>query len=60
MFCVLTVELLDFGRWLRNGQRFTMQDRQDTARIFSKEIEYDTDIVEGLGDLFEQTEPFCC
>ncbi len=60
VFCVLTVELLDFGRWLRNGQRFTMQDRQDTARIFSKEIEYDPDIVEGLGDLFEQTEPFCC
>jgi hypothetical protein len=52
------VELLDFGRWLKNGQRFTPQDRQDTARIFSKEIEYDPELLEGLTEIFDQFPPF--
>jgi lysine-N-methylase len=58
VFGVLTVELLDFGRWLKNGQRFTPQDRQDTARIFSKEIEYDPELLEGLTEVFDQFPPF--
>lgn len=59
VFGVLTVELLDFGRWLRNGGRFTARDRQDMARIFSKEVEYDTELLEQLLEQMEQLEPFC-
>jgi lysine-N-methylase len=59
VFGVLTVELLDFGRWLKNGQRFTSQDRQDIARIFSKEIEYDPELMEGLTEIIDQIPPFC-
>lgn len=59
VFSCLTVELLDFGRWFRNGQRFTLEDHRDTLRIFSKEIEYDPEIIEGLDGLFDTCEPFC-
>jgi lysine-N-methylase len=58
VFGVLTVELLDFGRWLKNGQRFTPRDRQDMARIFSKEIEYDPELLEGLTEIFDRFPPF--
>lgn len=53
VFAVLTVELLDFGRWLKNGCRFSSQDRQDIARIFAKEFEYDSELAEKLDGLTE-------
>lgn len=58
VFAVLTVELLDFGRWLRNGQRFSALDRQDIARIFSKEIEYDPELMEGVKELTDSLDLF--
>ena len=58
VFCVLTVELLDFGRWLRNAQSFSSEDRQDIARIFSKEVEYDPELMDGLCALAEELELF--
>lgn len=58
VFGVLTTELLDFGRWLRNGRSFSPQDRQDTARIFSKELEYDPELLEGLWELLDRPAPF--
>lgn len=56
VFGVLVVEQLDFGRWLRNQKRFTSEDRRDIARIFSKEIEYDPEIIDGLDEALEGLE----
>lgn len=58
VFGVLTVETLAFGRWLRNHGALSHQDFEDIARIFSKEIEYDPDIIEGLDVVFEEFPPF--
>lgn len=48
---VLTVEQLAFGRWTRNQGQISPQDWQDVLRIFSKELEYDPDIIENLTPL---------
>lgn len=53
---VLTVEQLAFGRWLKNQKRFSVSDHEDVLRIFSKEVEYDPEIVEGLDGLLEGLE----
>lgn len=51
---VLTVEQLSFGRWLRQRKQFSTTDQEDMVRIFSKEVEYDPEIIEGLDPLLEE------
>lgn len=53
VWMVLTAEILAFGRWLRNGQVFSLGDHEDILRSLSKEVEYDPDIIEGLDGLME-------
>ena len=36
----LVVRDMDAARFYRNGGKFTMSDRIDVARIFSKEVEH--------------------
>jgi lysine-N-methylase len=52
VFSCLTVEQLAFGRWLRKGQKFCVQDWQDVCRIFSKEFEYDPEMICALDELW--------
>lgn len=53
VWSVLTAELLGAGRWLKKGQHLSPADWEDVLRIFSKEVEYDPDIIEGLDELLE-------
>lgn len=55
---VLTIRDMDVWRYLQNDGKFTLEDRIDTARIYSKEVEHSEDNMEMLADDLQFEEVF--
>ena len=47
---VLVIRDMDVLRYLQKGGKFTLEDRIDTARIYSKEVEHSEENMERLAD----------
>lgn len=56
VFCVLSIRDMDVARYFANGKKFDLQDRIDTARIYSREVEHSEENLELLAEdfLFEE------
>ena len=50
---VLMVRDMDLIRFLEKGETFTMEDRIDTARIYSREVEHSEENLEMLQEAFQ-------
>ena len=50
MASYLMIRDLDVERWIRNGRSYSREDRIDTARIYSKEVEHSEDNLELMAD----------
>lgn len=55
---VLMIRDMDVARYLANGKKFTLSDRIDTARIYSREVEHSEENMEMLADDFNFEESF--
>lgn len=55
---VLMIRDMDVLRYLQNGGKFTLYDRIDTARIYSKEVEHSEENIELLADDLQFEEIF--
>lgn len=55
---VLVIRDMDVLRYLQNGGKFTLDDRIDTARIYSKEVEHSEENMEVLADDLQFEEVF--
>lgn len=54
----LMIRDMDLERFLRNGRVFTLEDRIDVARIYSKEVEHSEENLEQLSEAFAGEELF--
>lgn len=55
---VLMIRDMDVARYLVNESRFTLEDRIDTAKIYSKEVEHSEENMELLAEDFQFEEIF--
>lgn len=55
---VLMIRDMDVLRYLQNGRCFAMEDRIDTAKIYSKEVEHSEENMELLAEDFQFEEVF--
>lgn len=55
---VLMIRDMDVMRYIKNGRKFTLADRIDTAKIYSKEVEHSEENMELLAEDFQFEEVF--
>lgn len=54
----LMIRDMDVVRWYLNREKFTLEDRIDTVRIYAKEVEHSEENIDCLGDMFLFEEVF--
>ena len=48
----LMVRDMDVMVWMKNGQKFDLQDRIETTKVYAKEVEHSEENIEMLGESF--------